>query len=202
MDNKANQHPFETSGCGVAPFKVVGFEKLTFRAVPGAPEQAGGTCDHCGTAIKNAYVISEAGGNTFRVGSSCVAKAGDTNLEAGLKAVDRKRRAIAKVAKQRAQVAAVLTELGEVLWHYPEILDAPLNNGTFRDWFASPRDARELAELPRTRKARVAEILLRMAHCQVYKLETGNDYIWTVGVDGTTAQQDARKAYRGSRLVK
>lgn len=200
MTNTNTTHPFETSGCGVAPFRAVGFRKMTFQAAPGEPIKAGGMCDHCGTAIMNAYVIREAGGNTFVVGSSCVDKTGDADLADGKAKVDRKRRAAEKVAKQRAEVAALLTELGEVLWAYPEILDAPLNDVTFRDWFDHGSDRRMFAELPRTRDKRFVAIRLEMAHCQIYKLETGNDYVWVPRKSGDRARQDARKAYRGARL--
>jgi len=174
---KSKIHPFESTGCGVAPFRVVGFEHLGFRAAPGAPEQAGGVCDHCGTAIKNAYVIAEAGGNRFRVGSSCVAKTADKTLLDGRKAIDRKRRAIAKVAKQRAEVADLLTDLARIIVENPGILDQPLNDGTFRDWFSGSSN-RKFSELPKTRDTRFVRIRWEMAQCQAWSMATGRKYIW------------------------
>ena len=197
--SQATQHPFEATGCGIAPFRVVGFQKLTFQAAPGGPVKAGGSCDHCGTAIKNAYVIREAGGNTFRVGSSCVAKAGDSGLLKGMKAVDKKRRAAAKVAKQRTEVAELLTELGDILWHNREILDMPLSSEdfrTFRNWFTGS-DARRLALLPQTRDVRLVDMRVKMAKCQVYKAQTGNEFIWIGHVRNVAdrAQWDAQMSH-------
>lgn len=82
-------HRFELAGLGVAPFRVAGFEIRTYQACHGAPVQVGGSCDYCGTGIKNTYLIDSSDGRRFVVGSSCVRKTGDAGLKrAAKKAAD------------------------------------------------------------------------------------------------------------------
>ncbi len=45
------RHVFERAGLGLAPFRFVGMEEKTFQACPGAPIQAGSSCDYCGTGM-------------------------------------------------------------------------------------------------------------------------------------------------------
>lgn len=73
-------HKFEASGLGKAPFRCVGYGRLTYQACPGAPVQPGGTCDYCGTAIIDAFRIRGIDGREFKVGSDCVLKTGDAGL--------------------------------------------------------------------------------------------------------------------------
>jgi hypothetical protein len=73
-------HIFEAAGLGKAPFRVVGFERRTYQACPGAPIQVGGSCEYCYTGIKDTYLIRSADGRDFVVGSSCVNKTGDKGL--------------------------------------------------------------------------------------------------------------------------
>ena len=62
---------------GEYPYTYIGYEYLTYQACPGAPIQVGGACDHCLTGIKDAFYFRSADGKKFKVGSTCVAKAGD-----------------------------------------------------------------------------------------------------------------------------
>ena len=88
------QHPFEQSGCGVAPFKFV---RLEYRVGPiklgdgtevGAPGQPMGTCDHCGMGIAYCCIIRDTNGKEFVVGSVCVNKTEQESVMA--RTVDRK----------------------------------------------------------------------------------------------------------------
>jgi hypothetical protein len=88
-----NLHAFEKSGNGRAPFHCVGFAAIPSpslaehnveaynRALRALPKDVGcGTCDHCGTAIMNNFIIESSDGNRFVVGCDCVAKTGDAGL--------------------------------------------------------------------------------------------------------------------------
>ncbi len=66
-------HPFERAGLGAAPFRCVGHEEIVFQ-IPGQPARAGGSCDYCGTGIRDAFRILSADGRTFKVGCDCVRK--------------------------------------------------------------------------------------------------------------------------------
>lgn len=73
-------HPFNNAG--VAPFSFAGYAERLYYPVKWAdgspntayPPMAGGTCAHCGTAIRGAYIIRDASGKEFDVGSQCVEK--------------------------------------------------------------------------------------------------------------------------------
>jgi hypothetical protein len=82
-------HPFERGGHGKAPFRCTGYAELVFQAHPGAPVRAGGSCDFCGTSIRHSYNIVSSDGVSFKVGSDCVARTGDTQLIESLRAADR-----------------------------------------------------------------------------------------------------------------
>lgn len=62
------------SGFGPGPYRVVGYQQKIHQACQGAPIQAGGSCDYCGTAIMHAYTIRCADGVEFVVGCDCVRK--------------------------------------------------------------------------------------------------------------------------------
>ena len=89
-------HTFERAGLGLAPFKFVGFFENVFVACPGAPPKPGGTCDYCGTGIRDCFQIQSADGKKFVVGCDCVAKTGDAGLR---KIIDGK---VAEIKRERA----------------------------------------------------------------------------------------------------
>lgn len=114
-------HPFEKSGCGVAPFRCIGSERrigpITLMGANGeptgltvgAPGQPMGTCDHCGTGIADCYTIRDGKGHQFIVGSSCVRQAyssedGKTELDRQLAASFR--RQLTKMNHARDDVKA------------------------------------------------------------------------------------------------
>lgn len=86
-----NEHPFESAGLGLAPFRFESMEHRTFRAVAGAPTQVGSSCDYCGTGICYLFWIVSADGRRFKVGSDCVAKT-DPAIHAEIKAAQRAER--------------------------------------------------------------------------------------------------------------
>lgn len=72
-------HTFEH--LGKPPYKYAGFAELIFVCPGTGATKAGGSCDHCGTAIRNAFYFTSADGKKFKVGSSCVGKSGDKGLK-------------------------------------------------------------------------------------------------------------------------
>lgn len=78
-------HPFEKAGLGKAPFRCVGVYKNAYQACPGAPVQAGGSCDFCGTGIMYEYKILSADGKGFKVGCDCVARTGGEGQVTGVR---------------------------------------------------------------------------------------------------------------------
>jgi hypothetical protein len=78
-------HCFERADLGKAPFKVIGYSKEVYQAVPGDPNcpvQPGSCCDYCNNGIMHVYRIMGADGRVFKVGCDCVARTGDTALDA------------------------------------------------------------------------------------------------------------------------
>lgn len=124
QDLVAIAHPFETTGCGVAPFRVVRVyedigphhyvDKSGVDCYVGSPGQPMGTCKHCGTGIAVCYVIRDANGKEFTVGSSCVEKTHDVKLITRAKALKNARnREIAKARRDaKAEAARVAWEAG------------------------------------------------------------------------------------------
>jgi len=95
-------HVFEQAGLGRAPFRLAGVEDtaagvgedgLVRRDVGGVTVHAkpGGSCDFCGNYIKVFCWVRSSDGRRFKVGSSCVDKAG--------KAGDRRLASAAKRAR-------------------------------------------------------------------------------------------------------
>jgi hypothetical protein len=64
-------HPFEQSGCGYPPFRLIG-SRSTALDVPGAGPRAIGICDHCGSSIAHAFIFQDLDGRIFPVGADCV----------------------------------------------------------------------------------------------------------------------------------
>lgn len=120
-DKQQKAHPFEMSGCGVGPFRLVGvwsapsstmaeeYPDSYREMMRGAPEGAG-SCNHCGMPIRNNYIIRDSSGKKFVVGSECVLKTDDESLKNAVKvAAARLRREQArqrKHDKERAKRAA------------------------------------------------------------------------------------------------
>jgi hypothetical protein len=73
-------HKFEQAGLGKAPFRIVGSFEAVYQACPGAPVQAGGTCDYCANGIRYVCRVRSADGREFNVGCDCAMSVGDEGL--------------------------------------------------------------------------------------------------------------------------
>lgn len=81
-------HRFERAGLGKAPFRVKGFGRHVFQAIPGDPScplQPGTSCDYCGTGCMDVANVRGTDGKEFKVGLDCAAKVGDAGLVAAIK---------------------------------------------------------------------------------------------------------------------
>lgn len=81
-------HRFERCGLGKAPFRVTGFGRHVFQAIPGDPScplQPGTSCDYCGTGCMDVANVTSSDGKHFKVGLDCAAKVGDAGLVAAIK---------------------------------------------------------------------------------------------------------------------
>jgi hypothetical protein len=132
-------HRFERAGLGKAPFRVVGFYRSVYQAVPGDPScplKPGTSCDYCAQGIMYVCQIEGADGRRFKVGCDCVAKTGDAGLMKLAAKEERRRnretrhaREAEKVAELRALLAdeAVRARLAEIIvedpWRKRRLLD-------------------------------------------------------------------------------
>jgi hypothetical protein len=103
---------------GVAPYKLVGFWSMPSQtsaayesAMEGRPSCCNGMCNHCGTGIVHHYIIKDAVGTTFAVGSSCIEKLNDTELLSAKKVMDRRAQIAKNNAKREAKWEAQMAEL-------------------------------------------------------------------------------------------
>jgi hypothetical protein len=67
-------HPFEKAGLGKAPFRFMGVRQNLWSPCPGEPAKPGGCCAYCYNGILNEYVVRDADGKVFTVGSECAYK--------------------------------------------------------------------------------------------------------------------------------
>lgn len=112
-DNKdlINKHAFEVAGLGKAPFRFIGFEYKTYKAHPDAPEQCGGSCDFCGTAIKNFCYIESADGKRSKVGTNCISKVNETGIIKAYKSSPEWRAHQAAIRNHKSQKSMEVLEL-------------------------------------------------------------------------------------------
>lgn len=102
-------HVFEH--LGKPPYKYTGFAELVFINPCTGAAKAGGSCDHCGTAIRNAFYFTSADGKTFKVGSSCVNKSGDKGLR---KFVSQETKKL-KAQREQAELPLLRKQLAELI---------------------------------------------------------------------------------------
>jgi hypothetical protein len=118
-EKQVHVHKWEDRGVGKAPFRVVGFIDMPNAESFGANSEGYnnamteawqlartfgvrlGSCDVCGTGIRNHYVIQDATGKRFVVGCDCVMKTDDSRLMSETKAMERKRQREIREAKRR-----------------------------------------------------------------------------------------------------
>jgi len=134
-------HVFEKAGLGKAPFRCVGYERITYQACPGAPIQPGGCCDYCGTGIIDAFTIRGSDGAKFKVGCDCVMRTGDAGLIKAFKSHP-EYRAAQKVKRQakdeavRAEVTALWADPAIVAKFEAHMVDLDGANGKYQKSFA------------------------------------------------------------------
>lgn len=104
MDTTATLHPFERAGLGKAPFRCVDVVQNWYSACQGH-RQPGGSCDYCGTGIAYEFIISDATGNRFKVGSDCVAKthADVSGFDQAKAKLEREKRAAVNKSRREAR---------------------------------------------------------------------------------------------------
>lgn len=105
------KHAFEVAGLGFAPFRFVGASENVI-TYPDGTQQAGGTCDYCGTGIRTECHCVSRDGQRFKVGCNCISKVGDVGLLKAYKQSPEYRahqRTLA--AKRAAVVTAALQKL-------------------------------------------------------------------------------------------
>ena len=110
-------HVFERAGLGKYPFRWLGARETVWQAYPGAPKQAGTTCDYCGQGIMTACDLQSADGKRFKVGCDCVMRSGDAGLLKAYKASPSLRKlnrakAAAKAARVEAEWNALMADAG------------------------------------------------------------------------------------------
>jgi hypothetical protein len=100
---------------GVAPYRLTGVwsapSKGLLEANPNAynnamalrPTCCNFTCAHCGTPILHHFIIKDAEGKFFAIGSSCVERLGDTALISAVKAAELKRKRELNRKKREAE---------------------------------------------------------------------------------------------------
>lgn len=99
-------HRFEKAGLGRAPYKLVEFGRRAYCAAPGAPVQPGASCDYCGTAIFETFVLESADGKKFKVGNDCIRRAGDAGLMNVTKRILNKARTEARHQREEERISA------------------------------------------------------------------------------------------------
>ncbi len=116
---KTELHPFERAELGIAPFKFVGVREELFQAIPGQPYKPAGSCEYCGTAIRDCYYVQSSDGKTFKVGSECVnklAKSDNEKRDPVIAAIHREARRLKRerrTASEQKRVKAAKAYLAE-----------------------------------------------------------------------------------------
>lgn len=101
-------HRFEAAGLGLAPFHFTGqVTEKTYCACPGAPVQAGSSCDYCGTCIRYEFWVRSADGKEFKVGCDCIHKTEDRGLIQQISLAERKLRDVKNVAAKARKKAKI-----------------------------------------------------------------------------------------------
>jgi hypothetical protein len=122
------QHVFEKSGLGHAPFRFLGVYELPSASLaetnPSAYNAAlaemppgfhCGTCAYCGMPLKYNYLIKSSDSRTFSVGCECVNKTHDGGLVKKVKSsrlrIDREKRATRRSEQHKAYAAKKIEEI-------------------------------------------------------------------------------------------
>lgn len=144
-------HKFERRGLGKAPFRVIGYGREVFQAIPGdssCPLQPGTSCDYCGTGIMDVAYVKSSDGKEFKVGCDCVAKVGDAGLLNAIKRSPEFRRF--QRDKRCALDARKSAEIDAILAKYDSRVETKATAEHFRNrlkWCGMAGRARILKEL-------------------------------------------------------
>lgn len=142
MDNKANtMHKFEKAGLGLAPFKFSHYRELLFKAAPGEPVKAGGSCQYCHMSVRHAYYIRSADGKLFYVGSECVTKTGDKGMVDVVKREANRQKRAAALVRETVRIKKAVARLDDTT-----VQDA-LNGTPHPNGFTDRETGRELTAL-------------------------------------------------------
>jgi len=105
-------HVFEAEGLRKAPYTFLGIQLMVGPITRadgsqiGSPGQPMGTCQFCGTGIKDCYFLRSADGREFYVGCDCIRKSGDKGLLRVVSVEEKKkRRAAAERKREKANAA-------------------------------------------------------------------------------------------------
>jgi hypothetical protein len=113
-DTQTIYHVFEKAGLGKAPFRLVAVQTNADRAAINRERESNGlmyttnyctSCDFCGTAIVNAYILESADGKRFKVGCDCVLKTGDKGLVDTVKRAERRAATEKRHAREEIKLA-------------------------------------------------------------------------------------------------
>ncbi len=102
-------HTFEKAGLGKAPFHLVGnyqHHEHSQGDTLGVTDY-GTNCDYCGTYIRNVFMIKSADGKTFKVGSECVKKTGDSGLKYEINRIKNQQRKAREAARYEAALKVI-----------------------------------------------------------------------------------------------
>jgi hypothetical protein len=124
-------HKFEAAGLGKAPFRFVGMNVNTYQACAGAPIQAGGSCDYCGTGIMYEFRIRSTDGKESVVGCDCINKVGDMGLKRMVETSPEYRKWEAE--KKAAKTQATIEELKALITTHEEAMQVKAHPMGFTD---------------------------------------------------------------------
>lgn len=125
LNHPEHTHVFELAGLGKAPFHFIGFEDDSDRErINNERKEQGLTyttnnctsCNYCGTAIHDAYVIESSDGRRFKVGCECVKKTGDRGLMKRVADEVRKvrtRKTLARRAREQDVLRGLIERFGK-----------------------------------------------------------------------------------------
>jgi hypothetical protein len=110
-------HKFEKAGLGKAPFRFVGVWSMPSKSLQDANPNAYnaaladhpdvpmiGTCNFCGMAITDHFLVKSSDGKLFAVGCECINKSGDTGLMRNVSAEKRKLDADKRHAREKSKL--------------------------------------------------------------------------------------------------
>lgn len=128
MENNISIHLFENAGLGKAPFRCVSFIQLPSvslaehnpsgynNAMNNATQIAKGyniklgSCDYCGMALMNHFVIKSADKKFFTVGCECVRKTNDSGLRDKVKLLQRQKAKAEREKKRQEKHKIAMAE--------------------------------------------------------------------------------------------